>query len=78
MQGQDVTVTITNWNGRHYLDDCIESVRRQTVAPKEIILCDNASTDGSVAWVKARYPDVRVVALVSPETVEVAPLGEPR
>lgn len=63
MNGDQVTVTITNWNGKHYLEECIASVLRQTVRPKEIILVDNASDDGSIAWTKAAYPEVRIVRL---------------
>ena len=63
MRGDDVTVTITNWNGKHYLEECIAAVRAQTVTPREIILVDNASDDGSVEFVGARFPDVRIVRL---------------
>lgn len=43
-----VTVVILNYNGARWLDRCLSSLREQTVASQtEVILADNASTDGS-------------------------------
>lgn len=55
------SVIIVNWNGRALLGPCLEALRRQTYRDFEIILVDNASTDGSPAWVSAHYPEARVV-----------------
>jgi GT2 family glycosyltransferase len=63
MPQDQVTVAITNWNGKHYLEACIDAVLAQTVTPREVILVDNASDDGSVEWVRSRYPAVRVLSL---------------
>ena len=57
-----VTVTILNWNGRRYLAPCLDAVLAQTFQDFEIVLVDNGSTDGSVDFVRARYPQVRLVA----------------
>jgi GT2 family glycosyltransferase len=62
-----VSIVILNWNGKHLLPDCLGSVRRQTYRDFEVILVDNGSSDGSVEWVRAEYPDVRVVALPANE-----------
>jgi GT2 family glycosyltransferase len=44
-----VSVLISNRNGHHWLQKCIESLRQQTIADRmEIIITDNASTDDSV------------------------------
>lgn len=67
MQGSDVTVTVTNWNGRHYLDGCLESIFAQTVQPAEVVLVDNASDDGSVEHVTEHWPAVRIVSLPTNE-----------
>jgi GT2 family glycosyltransferase len=59
----DVSIVIVTWNGRRYLDECLSAVAGQEGVRAETILVDNASTDGTVAYVQARYPWVRVVAL---------------
>jgi GT2 family glycosyltransferase len=56
-----VTVVIVNWNGEKFLERCLLALQEQTVAPHEIILVDNASTDKSLAIVK-RFPSVRLLA----------------
>lgn len=56
-----VSIILVNWNGRRYLGPCLRSLTAVTYARKEIILVDNASTDGSVVWVQAHYPDVSIV-----------------
>ena len=56
-----VSVILVNWNGKKYLDACLESLRVVKYSPYEIIVVDNASTDGSAAWVKATYAHVRLV-----------------
>lgn len=57
-----VTVVIVNWNGERFLDRCMNALLEQTAKPHEIILLDNASTDGSVE-IARRFPAVRVIAL---------------
>jgi GT2 family glycosyltransferase len=58
-----VSVVIPNWNGAHYLPTCLDALRAQTFPDVEIIVVDNASTDGSLALVADRYPGVRVLPL---------------
>jgi GT2 family glycosyltransferase len=55
-----VTVVIVNWNGEHFLERCLSSLMTQTIAPHEIILVDNASSDASLC-VARRFPSVRVL-----------------
>jgi GT2 family glycosyltransferase len=49
-----ISVIVVNWNGLALLDECFESLARQTWQNTEFILVDNGSTDGSrdllVAW----------------------------
>ncbi len=54
---------IVNWNGKHLLEECLESLRRQTFPDFEIILVDNGSQDGSVEFVRERYPEIKLVPL---------------
>jgi len=56
-----VTVVIVNWNGDRFLDQCLSALLAQTVAPHEIILVDNASSDASLDIVR-RFPSVRLLA----------------
>ena len=58
-----VSVCIANFNGEPLLVDCIESVLAQdTDVAIEILVHDDASGDGSLALLKARYPQVHVLA----------------
>lgn len=59
------SVIIVNWNGKELLADCIGSVMRQTYEAFEIILVDNGSQDGSVAFVECNYPSVKIATLSS-------------
>lgn len=58
-----VSIVIVTWNGRQYLDACLNAVASQSGVPTETILVDNASTDGTIGYVRERFPSVRVVAL---------------
>lgn len=59
----EASVIIVNWNGKHLLDDCLGSLRRQTFRNFETILVDNGSSDGSAEYVQKRYPEVKLIAL---------------
>jgi GT2 family glycosyltransferase len=56
-----VAVVILNWNGLKYLQQFLPSVMTSTWPNLEIVLGDNASTDNSVAFVKASYPGVQII-----------------
>jgi GT2 family glycosyltransferase len=57
-----VSVIVVNWNGREHLELCLGSLLQQTQPGVEVVLVDNASSDGSVAFVRERFPGtVRVV-----------------
>jgi GT2 family glycosyltransferase len=56
-----VCVIIVNWNGRHHLARCLPSLRTQTYRDFEIIVVDNGSNDGSVAWLETDHPDIRLI-----------------
>lgn len=58
------SVIVVNYNGARWLPRCLGAVSAQEgVDSPEIILVDNASSDGSVALVREQFPHVRVVAL---------------
>ena len=56
-----VSIIIVTWNGRELLEKCLPSVVATEYPNVEIILADNASSDGSAEWVKENYPQVTVV-----------------
>jgi len=57
-----LSVVILNYNVKYFIDLCLQSV---LVATKkidaEIIVVDNASVDGSVPWIKSRFPQVKLI-----------------
>ena len=55
-----VSVIIINWNGLRWLPDCFGSLRSQEYKNIEIIFVDNASHDGSVAWVMKHHPKTKI------------------
>ncbi len=57
-----VSVIILNWNGRHFLERCLQSLLAQTFQDFEVVLVDNGSEDGSVPFLKKHYPQVRLIA----------------
>jgi GT2 family glycosyltransferase len=59
------SIVIPNWNGRDLLEKFLPSVLAATLEDpeNEVIVVDNASTDGSVAVLHERFPAVRVLSL---------------
>ncbi|MFH1020123.1 MAG: glycosyltransferase family 2 protein [Pseudomonadota bacterium] len=58
----DVSIVIVNWNTRDLLLDCLASVYALVREVSfEVFVVDNASADGSVAAVRAQYPQVSVI-----------------
>jgi hypothetical protein len=56
-------VIIVNWNSRHALEGCLASLAADPQSgPRQIIVVDNGSTDGSVAWLRAEDRGVQVIA----------------
>ena len=63
-----VSICIANYNGMEVIDDCIHSILdQQGEIPVEILIHDDASTDDSVAHIKAHYPMARLIE--SPDNV---------
>ena len=55
----DIAAVITTRNGltRGFLFDAIDSVLAQTLRPREVLLVDDASTDGTVDAVRHKFGD---------------------
>jgi len=58
-----LSVVIPNWNGLRFLATCLGALRDQTLADIEVILVDNASSDGSGDFVRTGYSEVRLIEL---------------
>ncbi|MDG3042513.1 glycosyltransferase family 2 protein [Roseicyclus marinus] len=58
----DLSIIIVNWNTEDFLRDCLHSVLAG-LGPltAEVIVVDNASSDGSVAMLRAEFPQVRLI-----------------
>lgn len=54
---------VPNRNGASWLPGLLASIAAQTTPFAEVIVVDDASQDGSLAWLAAHAPHVRVVAL---------------
>jgi GT2 family glycosyltransferase len=58
-----ISVIIVNWNGKHHLEECLDSLSKQTFKAFETILVDNGSSDGSIEFVEEHFPVVKVIKL---------------
>lgn len=56
-----VAVIVLNYNGRQWIADCLAALTRQTYPAYRVIVIDNASTDGSAAIVRERFPTVTLI-----------------
>lgn len=62
MNGQPIiSVIVVNYNGLPHLQECLDSLRAQTFRDFETIFVDNASSDGSVEFVKNNFAELKVI-----------------
>lgn len=59
----ETVVLIPTFNGKPLLDECLESLRRQTYRRFHTIVIDDASTDGTAHHLHANFPEVEVLTL---------------
>ena len=61
-----VSVVVVNWNVKELLQSCLASVLRESLSflagSVEIIVVDNASSDGSAEMVREQFPQARLLA----------------
>lgn len=56
------SICIANFNGKNVIEGCLNSIFRQDfLQPIEVIVHDDASTDGSVTIISDKYPGVRLI-----------------
>lgn len=56
-----VSIIIPAWNGRDYLHGCLAALLAHAETGTEVLVVDNASTDGSAEMVEAEFPTVRLI-----------------
>lgn len=56
-----VSIIVLNWNGKGFLKDCLDSLKKVTYPNLEVIIVDNNSTDGSQAFIKKQYPTFTLI-----------------
>ena len=65
-------VVLVNWNAKDDLRRCLQSLEHQTRPPEQIIVIDNASTDGSQRMTREDFP--HVIRCDPPTEVLVEPM----
>lgn len=59
----DLSIIIVNYNVKEFLQNLIHSIEKASLnLSKEIIIVDNASDDGSVDFIKEKFPQVKLLA----------------
>jgi len=58
-----VGIAILNWNGRHFLETLLPLLGALTYPNYTVYVIDNNSTDDSVSFLKAGFPDVKIISL---------------
>ncbi|MCM1262077.1 MAG: glycosyltransferase family 2 protein [Butyrivibrio sp.] len=63
----EITVVIPNYNGIKYLSDCIQAIEKERQSPStpefEVLIVDDASTDGSLQFLRERFSNVKTISL---------------
>lgn len=58
-----VAIIVINWNGKHLLEECLNSIEKQDYENFKIIFVDNGSIDGSVGFVREKFSKIDVIEL---------------
>lgn len=61
-QAPEFSVIVISYNTREMTLACLASVYAETVGPFEVVVVDNASSDGSAAAIRAQFPQVKLIA----------------
>ncbi len=56
-----ISMVIPNYNGKKLLAKCLKSIYKNTNLPKEVVIVDNGSTDGSVEFLEENYPKIKII-----------------
>ena len=61
MENIQISIIIPNFNGKQFLKECLNSIKKQNFSPYEVIIIDNGSTDGSVEYLNENYPEFALI-----------------
>ena len=60
---EDVTIAVLNYNGLDKLQNLFNSIFSLNYPPKEVIMVDDGSTDGSPEYIRKKFPAVKVIEM---------------
>jgi len=66
-QNPSVAIVILNWNGQQFLEKFLPALLATTYTNARFIVADNASTDSSVKFLEAYFPQVEIIENVANE-----------
>ncbi|MFA5029524.1 MAG: glycosyltransferase family 2 protein [Patescibacteria group bacterium] len=59
----DLSIVIVSWNVKELLNKCLTTISKNSAGLSwEIVLVDNASSDGTVETVRQKFPEVKLIA----------------
>lgn len=70
--GMDISVVIPFFNGEQFFEECIQSVLRQTYAPKEIVIINDSPSPESVKFLSQYENDAKIIHLDQNHGISVA------
>lgn len=56
-----LSIIIISWNVKEKLNNCLKSIMDIQDFSFEIIVIDNASKDGTVSFIKEKFPDIKII-----------------
>ncbi len=63
INNKNISIIILNYNGKHHLIECMESIKKYQNLFVQIILVDNNSIDGSQEYLMNYYPNIQLIFL---------------
>lgn len=60
---EKITIIIPNYNGKHFMEPCLDSLQKQKYMNFKILVIDNNSSDGSVNYLREKHPEIEIISL---------------
>ena len=61
METTKLSIVIPNFNGKEFLKICLDSIKNQDYSFYNVVIIDNASSDGSVQYIHENYPEFTLI-----------------